>query len=779
MARPWLRAAIIAACALQVSASGLFELRLKSFKNELGRGRSGGCCVGGPRTSSAPASSSPCAAPCRTRFRVCLKHYQTNVDTTSPCTFGDVTTPVLGENNLNMTDSPVEGFINPIRFPFDFNWPGTFSLIVEAWHDSNETSRTGGGASGTLISRMSKQSWLGVSEQWQANEDRSSDGMRVLEYEYRVTCDAHYYGQGCANFCRPRDDRFGHFKCSPTGERICLSGWQDDYCDKPQCLPGCDTEHGSCNKPDECICHPGWVGRLCGECERYPGCMHGTCQKKWECLCNEGWGGLFCNQDLNFCTNHRPCQNNGTCFNTGQGSYTCSCPAGFTSTNCEQRVDGCSEHPCLNGGTCKEAGTSYNCSCPEGWHGPHCETAARTCADSPCRHGGTCRERPGGYVCACPPGLTGSDCERDVDDCASAPCLHGGVCTKTSGGGHKCSCPAGYIGDNCETDEDDCRGNPCLNGGTCVDLVGRFRCQCVPGYIDQLCQTKVNLCRTLPCANGGTCTDLDNDYRCACWAGFTGKDCSVDIDECHSSPCSNGGTCINRVNNFTCSCPNGWSGRRCESSTDGVVLGDSAGAGSLSRRIAHGAGSDGSDGGLSTQHLAAIVALGVGIPLLLAFAGGVAACLQLRRKRRRAEADKEARLQNERNAHASLAKRDPHVIKNTWGKCVNNVTASNSHVSELSECQNAHNISVAESECSGKGGGGGGLSRARSHKQLNTESAARLLSARLSLLSADSLCTASDASLVKRPAYSGDKTPSVYVIGDHLRPDPETFATQV
>lgn len=116
----------------QVSGKGLFELHLKSFTNELGRGRSGNCCSGGLRTSSSSSSSissssasdsAPCLAPCRTRFRVCLKHYQTNVDTTSPCTFGDVTTPVLGGNSLDMTDSPVEGFINPIRFPFDFNWP--------------------------------------------------------------------------------------------------------------------------------------------------------------------------------------------------------------------------------------------------------------------------------------------------------------------------------------------------------------------------------------------------------------------------------------------------------------------------------------------------------------------------------------------------------------------------------------------------------------------------------------------------------------------------------
>lgn len=136
-------------------------------------------------------------------------------------------------------------------------------------------------------------------------------------------------------------------------------------------------------------CKLGWQGKLCDQCIRYPGCLHGSCQQPWQCYCNEGWGGLFCNQvicifpwiiwnmspsgnagcldfdhvltvwigifcpqDLNYCTNHKPCKNGGTCFNTGQGSYTCDCPAEFTGTDCELVKDDCSVIPCLNGGSC-------------------------------------------------------------------------------------------------------------------------------------------------------------------------------------------------------------------------------------------------------------------------------------------------------------------------------------------------------------------------------------------------------------------------------------------
>lgn len=79
-----------------------------------------------------------------------------------------------------------------------------------------------------LITRLTTQRWLDVGTEWIEDEHRSAHSQMV--YEYRVTCLAHYYGKGCENLCRPRDDSFGHYSCSPTGERVCLSGWKGDYC---------------------------------------------------------------------------------------------------------------------------------------------------------------------------------------------------------------------------------------------------------------------------------------------------------------------------------------------------------------------------------------------------------------------------------------------------------------------------------------------------------------------------------------------------------------------
>ncbi|XP_043490270.1 neurogenic locus protein delta-like [Polistes fuscatus] len=721
----WTVAAVLLPSPHVVNASGVFELRLKSFVNEYGKDSLGKCCSG---TTS---RTGECSGACKTRFRVCLKQYQVKIDTTTPCTYGDVVTPVLGENIVNLSPNvALPSFTNPIRFPFEFTWPGTFSLIVEAYHDSNNTTHHS--LEKVLITRLTTQKWLDVGSEWIEEEHRSAHSRMV--YEYRVTCAAHYYGKGCENLCRPRDDNFGHYSCSPTGERVCLSGWKGDYCATPRCLPGCDEQHGHCSQPNECNCHSGWEGAFCDQCVRYPECLHGSCQKPWECLCDEGWGGLFCNQDLNYCTNHKPCMNGGTCFNTGQGSYTCSCAPGFTGTDCQTPLLDCHSKPCLNGGSCSMEATysnssvssgggnnangnhhhhlgssssldssssssklqraAYRCTCPPGWRGRHCEMTSRSCRDSPCLHGGICEDDSlNGYICRCPAGYAGTDCESQLDECSPNPCTNGGTCTDMVNN-YRCTCPPGFAGDRCEINIDDCQGDPCLNGATCVDLVNRFRCQCVPGFVGRLCQDKVDYCLAKPCANGGRCISRTNDYRCECKPGFTGKDCSVDVDECLSAPCKNGGTCRNRVNGFLCECPKGWHGESCteevgfggtailpvasaasSSSESGTAIlpaaaaaaaavppsGASYWSGNLSKHVTSAA--EARDAGLTTEHVVVIATISTAVPAFVLVAALAVMCMKRRQKREQAKADEEARLQNERNAvHSSMSKRSGGVL---------------------------------------------------------------------------------------------------------------------
>ncbi|PIO29520.1 hypothetical protein AB205_0122320 [Aquarana catesbeiana] len=279
-----------------------------------------------------------------------------------------------------------------------------------------------------------------------------------------------------------------------------------------------------------CRCRPGWQGRFCNECIPHNGCRHGTCQNPWQCICDEGWGGLFCDQDLNYCTHHKPCKNGATCMNTGQGSYTCSCRAGYTGVNCEEKINECDSNPCRNGGSCTDVDSGYVCECPQGYYGTHCEHSVLNCADSPCFNGGTCKERE-------------------------------------MGASYACLCPLGYTGSNCEKKEDKCTNNPCLNGGQCYVLGYTQLCRCPSGYRGPTCAININDCAKNPCSNGGTCYDLHGDYGCICSPGFTGKNCDVkSIDECAVNPCKNGGSChvVPYEKNIACVCPFGFMGSHCE-----------------------------------------------------------------------------------------------------------------------------------------------------------------------------------------------------------------------
>lgn len=142
---------------MQVSASGVFELRFDRFQNELGRDAKGHCCDG--FKTSSPSSSSGtggrCSEACRTQFRVCLKHYQTSIDLSGVCTYGDFSTPVLGENSLDFSaaaanssssvnankDNAANGYT--VRLPFEFSWPVSFSFshLPSSGLDTNQTKK--------------------------------------------------------------------------------------------------------------------------------------------------------------------------------------------------------------------------------------------------------------------------------------------------------------------------------------------------------------------------------------------------------------------------------------------------------------------------------------------------------------------------------------------------------------------------------------------------------------------------------------------------------------
>ncbi|XP_075049225.1 delta-like protein 4 [Mixophyes fleayi] len=492
----------------QVSSSGVFQLELHEFINANGMLANGDSCM--PN--------------CRIFFKICLKHYQAVVSPGS-CTFGNVVTPVLGSSSFIIGN--IERFTNPIRLPFNFTWPKTFSLIIEAVHKPTDVNQNE-----MLVSMFAIQKPLNVGEEW-SRDVMSTESKTQLRYSYRVVCSEHYYGESCSRLCKPRDDRFGHYVCESDGSIACLKGWKGEYCSKPICLDGCSEQNGFCNSPGECSCRPGWQGRFCNECIPHNGCRHGTCQTQWQCICDEGWGGLFCDQDLNYCTHHKPCKNGATCMNTGQGSYTCSCRAGYTGVNCDEKINECDSNPCRNGGSCTDVESGYVCECPQGYYGTHCEHSVLNCADSPCFNGGTCREREMGasYACQCPLGYTGSNCEKKVDRCTSNPCLNGGQCS-VFGYTQLCRCRPGYTGTTCAININKCAKNPCSNGGTCSDQPGDFSCRCLPGFSGKTCdEISSDKCAINPCMNGGSCHIVPYEKTaCVCPFGFMGNHCEFQVD---------------------------------------------------------------------------------------------------------------------------------------------------------------------------------------------------------------------------------------------------------
>lgn len=474
-----------------VASSAVFELKVLSFVS----------------------SSDACTTPqdCHIFFRVCLKHSQ-EVILPEPCTYGTGFTDIFSADPGSIASSA------PVRVPIPFKWPGTFSLIIEAWNAESSSNQSTENQN-NLLSRVVTKSSLAVGENKVGEENE-------LRYSYQIACDEHYYGESCWNYCRPRDDAFGHYTCDSAGYKICLEGWKGEFCDKPICLSGCSEQHGFCAIPGECKCVMGWQGPFCDECQSYPGCVHGTCSQPWQCNCKEGWGGLFCDQDLNFCTNNKPCKNNATCTNTGQGSYTCTCRPGFSGTNCEITINECDSNPCKNGGSCSDLVNDFTCTCPQGFYGKTCDVSAMTCADEPCFNGGTCMETAtGSYSCRCLPGYMGSNCEKKIDRCSS---------------------------------------DPCANGAHCLDLGHSLSCRCRPGFRGPRCEINIDECARHPCRNAGTCIDGINDYTCKCTLGFSGKDCSLRVDACSFMPCKNGGTCYTHFSGPVCQCPSGFMGTHCE-----------------------------------------------------------------------------------------------------------------------------------------------------------------------------------------------------------------------
>ncbi len=121
-------------------------------------------------------------------------------------------------------------------------------------------------------------------------------------------------------------------------------------------------------------------------------------------------------QDGNLCTVDTCDPLTGSCaFPPVACSAGQTCNAG--NGNCESS-DPCTPNPCQNGGTCfpgaRILGPSnpYTCTCPSGWTGTNCDVDINECLLGVCDSGGTasCENTPGSFICHCLPGCDGLTC---------------------------------------------------------------------------------------------------------------------------------------------------------------------------------------------------------------------------------------------------------------------------------------------------------------------------------------------------------------------------------
>uniref|UniRef100_A0A665VWD1 Signal peptide, CUB and EGF-like domain-containing protein 2 n=1 Tax=Echeneis naucrates TaxID=173247 RepID=A0A665VWD1_ECHNA len=260
---------------------------------------------------------------------------------------------------------------------------------------------------------------------------------------------------------------------------------------------------------------------------------------------------------------------------TTQGSYKCTCKAGFKGDgkHCED-TDECDLE--YNGGCvheCNNIPGNYRCTCYDGFNLAH---DGHNCLDvdecklnnGGCQH--TCVNTMGSYECRCKEGFFLSDNQhtcihRSVEglNCMNKEhsCAH--ICKETSKGGVACKCRPGFeLARNQRGCILTCNHG---NGGcqhTCEDTESGPICRCHIRYTLQ--PDKRSCVETCAVNNGGcdcTCKDTSTGVRCSCPIGFTlqpdGKTCK-DIDECelHNGGCDH--FCRNTIGSFECNCRKGF-----------------------------------------------------------------------------------------------------------------------------------------------------------------------------------------------------------------------------
>ncbi|XP_078792823.1 zonadhesin, like isoform X2 [Oryzias latipes] len=196
---------------------------------------------------------------------------------------------------------------------------------------------------------------------------------------------------GCALPC-PANSTYT--ACMSPCPSSCADLAAPSECDATACVEGCQCaagfvmSEGACVPYPECGCtfldryYPLNENFVTEDCSQScvstsigAVCQPKTCQAGYVCTIYDFRRDCY---RVSPCLSS-PCLNGGTCTEAGNNTYTCECPEGFQGSDCEEEITPpgetpCLSNPCLNGGTCTEGGNNtYTCECPEGFEGTNCE----------------------------------------------------------------------------------------------------------------------------------------------------------------------------------------------------------------------------------------------------------------------------------------------------------------------------------------------------------------------------------------------------------------------
>ena len=91
---------------------------------------------------------------------------------------------------------------------------------MEGWDDDNDADDPLGNVQWKITY---------YSSSWKTSRHTFS-GNHFYEIKFRFTCNSYYYGSLCTVYCKARNDGNGHYTCSSSGSKICISGWTGTNC---------------------------------------------------------------------------------------------------------------------------------------------------------------------------------------------------------------------------------------------------------------------------------------------------------------------------------------------------------------------------------------------------------------------------------------------------------------------------------------------------------------------------------------------------------------------